>query len=79
MALVARLPEPASNNRARITILSAEIRGELKPITTAVPGILVSELFPQLARLADKYCIVRSVTHHDTVHTSAGYTMLTGA
>src|SRR5688572_3890448 len=57
----------------------AEIRGELKPIPTTVPGVMISELFPRLAGLADKYCIVRSVTHHDTVHTSAGYTMLTGA
>ena len=36
-------------------------------------------MFPQLARQADKYAILRSVTHGDTVHTSAGYTMLTGA
>ncbi len=56
----------------------AEVRGELKPIATTVPGIQISELFPQLARHADKYCIVRSVTHADSVHTSAGYTMLTG-
>ena len=27
---------------------------------------------------ADTFCVVRSVTHADTVHTSAGYTMLTG-
>jgi hypothetical protein len=58
---------------------AAEIRGELRPIATNVAGIQISELFPQLARQADKYCIVRSVTHGDTVHTSAGYTMLTGA
>jgi hypothetical protein len=57
----------------------AEVRGELKPIATSVPGLRVSELFPRLARHADKYCVVRSVTHGDTVHTSAGYTMLTGA
>jgi hypothetical protein len=56
-----------------------QIRGELKPIATNVPGIQISELLPRLARQADKYCIVRSVTHGDTVHTSAGYTMLTGA
>jgi hypothetical protein len=56
----------------------AEIRGEFKPIHTNVPGIQICELFPRLARLADRYCIVRSVTHGDTVHTSAGYTMLTG-
>ncbi len=56
----------------------AEIRGELKPIATNVPGIRISELFPRLARHADKYCLLRSVTHFDSVHTSAGYTMLTG-
>jgi hypothetical protein len=57
----------------------AEVRGELRPIATRVPGIEISELFPRLAGQADKYTIVRSVTHADTVHTSAGYTMLTGA
>ena len=56
----------------------AEIRGELKPIATAVPGLHFTELFPHLARRADRLCVVRSVTHGDTVHTSAGYTMLTG-
>src|SRR5262245_30881109 len=57
----------------------AEIRGELKPIDTNVPGVRVGELCPRLSRQADKFCLVRSVTHSDTVHTSAGYTMLTGA
>lgn len=57
----------------------AEIRGELRPISTVVPGIQISELFPALARQADKYLIVRSVTHTDNTHTTAGYTMLTGA
>lgn len=57
----------------------AEVRGELKPIATCVPGVRISELFPRLARQTDKYCIVRSVTHHCTVHTPAGYAMLTGA
>jgi Protein of unknown function (DUF1501) len=56
----------------------AGVRGELKPISTVIPGTYVSELFPLLARRADKYCIVRSVTHGDRAHTSAGYTMLTG-
>src|SRR5690349_273090 len=51
-----------------------EVRGELKPIATKVAGIQIGELFPQLARQADKYCLVRSVTHGDQVHTTAGYT-----
>ncbi len=56
-----------------------EYRGELRPIATTVPGVSVSELFPRTARQAGHCCIVRSVTHADRVHTSAGYTMLTGA
>src|SRR5262245_24402808 len=57
----------------------ANIRGEFRPIATSAPGIHVSEMFPRLACRMDKLCVVRSVTHGDTVHTSAGYTMLTGA
>jgi hypothetical protein len=56
----------------------AEIRGELRPIDTAVPGLRVSELCPLLASRLDRCTLMRSVTHADTVHTSAGYTMLTG-
>jgi hypothetical protein len=55
-----------------------EIRGEFKPIDTNVPGIRFAELCTKLAQQADKFCVVRSVTHDDTVHTSAGYTMMTG-
>ncbi len=56
-----------------------QFRGELKPIATRVPGVQLSEVYPRLARQADRFCLVRSVTHGDNVHTSAGYTMLTGA
>jgi hypothetical protein len=56
----------------------AQVRGELRPIATAVPGLRVSELFPRLAAQAGRVCFVRSVTHSDTVHTSAGYAMFTG-
>src|SRR5687767_11326375 len=56
----------------------AEVRGEFKPIDTNVPGVRLAELCTGLAKQADKFRVVRSVTHADTVHTSAGYTMLTG-
>jgi hypothetical protein len=56
----------------------ANVRGELSPIATSVPGLQVSELFPQFARRTNHVTLLRSVTHGDTVHTSAGYTMLTG-
>ncbi len=56
----------------------AEVRGETRPIATAVPGVRFGDLCPLLARQMHRLCIVRSVTHADTTHTSAGYTMLTG-
>jgi uncharacterized protein (DUF1501 family) len=51
----------------------AEIRGPFQPIQTNVPGIQVSEIFPELAKHADKFSLVRSVYHtatavHDTGH-----------
>ena len=39
----------------------AEIRGPYKPIPTNVPGIQISEILPRMAKLADKYALVRSV------------------
>lgn len=56
----------------------ADVRGELKPIATNVPGIHISELLPKMAALVDRYKIVRSVTHTASVHTTGVYTMLTG-
>src|SRR5262245_31140321 len=56
----------------------AEIRGEFKPIASKVPGVEVCELLPSLARLADRYCLVRSVHHTTSNHNSAGYYSLTG-
>jgi hypothetical protein len=55
-----------------------EIRGEFKPQATNVPGIQITEHLPRLARHADRYAIIRSLTHGDSAHGSAGHTMLTG-
>ncbi len=38
----------------------AEIRGEFKPIKTAVPGIEICELMPRLASMMDKLTVIRS-------------------
>ncbi len=54
------------------------IRGEFKPISTSVPGIQITEHLPLLARMADKYAIIRSLSHGDSAHGSASHTMLTG-
>src|SRR6516165_3946293 len=38
----------------------SDYRGEFKPIRTRLPGLDICELMPKLARLADKYTIIRS-------------------
>lgn len=39
-----------------------DYRGEFKPIPSKLPGLDVCELMPNLARIADKYTIIRSIT-----------------
>lgn len=38
-----------------------EIRGEFRPIATNVPGLEICELMPRLARMADKFTVLRSL------------------
>ena len=45
-----------------------EVAGEFKPIQTNVNGLQVCELMPKLAQQADKYAVVRSVTHNQGAH-----------
>jgi hypothetical protein len=49
-----------------------------KFIPTNVPGIQISTLFPQLAKQADKYSLIRSMTHGNNGHETAAYLMQTG-
>src|SRR5688500_5899400 len=56
----------------------AELRGPYKPIATAVPGFRVGELMPQLARRADRYAVIRSMTHRVAVHDIANKMLLAG-
>lgn len=56
----------------------AEIRGEFKPIKTNVPGFEVSEHLPKLARVADRYTVLRSVTHTNAGHGGGAHYMCTG-
>jgi uncharacterized protein (DUF1501 family) len=58
--------------------LPAEYRGEFRPIRTNVPGVQIGEHFPRLAGLADRYAVVRSLTHGDTSHNSGPHHLLTG-
>lgn len=37
----------------------SECRGDFKPIRTNVPGIEICEHFPRLAKIADRFAIIR--------------------
>jgi hypothetical protein len=50
-----------------------------KPLTTNVPGIEISELLPNLAQQADKYALLRGMTHGVNAHETAAYIMQTGS
>jgi hypothetical protein len=45
-----------------------EIRGELKPIRSSLPGLDVCELLPNLAKVMDRVTVVRSMTHPYPIH-----------
>ena len=53
-----------------------EIRGPFKPISTSAPGIQISELFPEHAKLADKFSLVRSCFHRGAAVHDAGWQIM---
>ncbi len=56
-----------------------EYLGEFdRVIPTNVDGIQLSFLFPMLAKVADKYALIRSMTHGNDGHETAAYLMQTG-
>src|SRR5687768_12114568 len=46
----------------------AEVRGPFASIPTRLPGVRVTELFPQVARMMDRLTLLRSVHHNDGSH-----------
>jgi len=56
----------------------AEIRGPFDPISTNVPGTQLGEHIPRTAQMADRFALIRSVTHPDSTHTVAMHYMQTG-
>lgn len=57
---------------------SAEFRGEFNPISTNVSGIQICEHLPLLAQRADKYAIVRGISHNLADHGIGKQYLLTG-
>jgi hypothetical protein len=55
-----------------------EIRGEFKTTATKLPGLHICEHLPNLAARADKYTLVRSLSHRENNHLVATHHLLTG-
>ncbi|MFM1801620.1 MAG: hypothetical protein RJA81_972 [Planctomycetota bacterium] len=56
-----------------------EYRGPFEPISTKIPGLNYCELLPNLAQLADKMAVIRSMHHESNDHGVAGTIALTGS
>jgi hypothetical protein len=48
------------------------------PIETNISGLRIGQLLPNLARQADKYSVIRSLTHGNNAHETAAYLVQTG-
>lgn len=53
-------------------------RGEFQPIATNVPGLEICELLPNLAQMADRFSIVRSLHHNRNEHSGGTCRFLSG-
>ncbi len=57
---------------------AADVRGEFKPIDTSVPGLKISEVFPNLAKVMNQVTLIRSMTSPESDHDRASHHLLTG-
>jgi len=55
-----------------------EFRGEFKPVPTNVPGIEVTELFPMHTKVADRFSLIRSISHDFADHGGGHKRLMTG-
>src|SRR5262245_62100065 len=55
-----------------------EIRGPFRPTRTNVPGMDINEHLPTLAKMADKFTLVRSLHHQRGEHSGGTHRLLTG-
>jgi len=59
-------------------LASSSFRGPYSPIPTKTPGLDVSELLPNHARMSDKFAILRSLVHTGFCHQQGTQQLLTG-
>lgn len=59
-------------------LASSDFRGPYQSIDTNVPGIQICELLPRLAKIADKYALLRSMAHTGGGHPAGSLQVLAG-
>ena len=55
-----------------------EYRGPLGSVKTSIEGVRFSELLKETAKVADKICVIRSMTHGEADHDRGTHNMFTG-
>jgi uncharacterized protein (DUF1501 family) len=55
-----------------------DVRGPYRALQTTVPGFQIGELLPRLAGLAQRYCVIRSMTHGNGGHDGGMHVCMTG-
>jgi len=55
-----------------------DVRGELSPISTNLPGEVVSEYLPRTAKIMNKLTVIRSMTHSEAAHQRGAMYMVEG-
>ena len=56
-----------------------EIRGEFEPIATQTAGVNYSQYLTELAKLSDRFSVIRSIRHNQGNHGAGNHYMMTGA
>ncbi len=56
----------------------AEYRGPYRAIDTSVPGLRFSEHWTQLAKVADRLCVIRTMQHGEAAHERGTQNLFTG-
>src|SRR5262245_1806440 len=56
----------------------AEYRGPFRPIRTSVPGMEINEHLPKLAKMAERFTLLRSLNHERNEHSGGTHGFLTG-
>lgn len=55
-----------------------DVRGEFRTISSALPGVPVTEHLPLTSKWLDRGVLIRSMTHTSSGHAGGGYIMFTG-